>query len=178
VICEHRLGRARGQRVGLSFGGGGTGKEYCRDGRCITEHEQGVIEANLIASCSDDGIYINRSATSRISHNTLVDTGGIVVRYAESSADVSGNLVDGAIRTRDDGLLRASDNIETALPSLYLAHHPVRELYVAAPALRLEWRTSPQQRVIDGTPPADLCGTHRSNHPVYGAFEDFRSCLR
>ncbi|MDT1847664.1 right-handed parallel beta-helix repeat-containing protein, partial [Acinetobacter baumannii] len=58
VVCEHLLRGHPGQRVGLSFGGGGTGKPYCRDGRCDAEHEGGTMRANLVASCSDAGIYV------------------------------------------------------------------------------------------------------------------------
>src|SRR5690606_6001729 len=77
VLCELALRGFPGQRVGLSLGGGGTGQDFCRDKRCITEQDGGVIDSNLIGFCSDDGIYINRAATSQIRQNTLLDTGGI-----------------------------------------------------------------------------------------------------
>ena len=96
VVCEDRLRGFAGQRVGLSLGGGGSSADACRGGRCITEQDRGAIASNLIAACSDDGIYLNRAAASLITHNTLIDTGGITARFGESSADVEGNLVDGA----------------------------------------------------------------------------------
>lgn len=176
VLCEHRLRESPGQRVGLSLGGGGTGREYCRDHRCITEQDGGVIQSNLIASCSDDGIYVNRAATSKIWHNTLLDTGGIAVRYAESSADVAGNLVDGNIRARDGGVLRAADNIETSMTELYLGRHPVRDYYANAGGLNLVWRTEPPRRSNATPDVSDLCGARRPAQPVYGAFEDFSAC--
>jgi len=177
VLCEQHLRGSPGQRVGLSLGGGGTGVEYCRDHRCITEQDGGVIQANLIANCSDDGIYLNRAATSRILHNTLLDTGGIVVRYAESSADVQGNLVDGNIRSRDGGVLRAADNIETNMTELYLGRHPVRDMYVNAGALDLRWRDGPPHRNVVQDGLQDLCGVQWHEQPAYGAFEDFSACL-
>lgn len=177
VLCEHRLRDSPGQRVGLSLGGGGTGQEYCRDHRCITEQDGGVIQGNLIASCSDDGIYVNRAATSKILHNTLLDTGGIVVRYAESSADVAGNLVDGSIRSRDGGLLRTADNMATSLTELYLGRHPVRDLYADAAGLNLAWRSGPPRRSVAAPDVPDLCGVVRPGQPAYGAFEDFGACL-
>lgn len=131
IVCEEHLRGAPGQRVGLSLGDGGTGAAYCRDRRCITEQDRGAIESNLIASCSDDGIYLNRAARSRITGNTLIDTGGIVVRFPESTAEVTGNRVDGAILARDGAALHAAGNHSTALPWLYLGWHPVR------------WRFSP-----------------------------------
>jgi parallel beta-helix repeat protein len=120
VVCENRLRNAPGQRVGLSLGGGGTGAAYCRDRRCITEQQGGVIQSNLIASCSDDGIYINRAAGSVVRHNTLIDTGPLVVRFAESSADVEGNLVDSAILNIDNAVLRHADNRQTSIASVVL----------------------------------------------------------
>jgi hypothetical protein len=177
VLCEYRLRGAPGQRVGLSLGNGGTGKQYCRDKRCITEQVGGVIEANLIAFCSDDGIYLNRSAASKILHNTLIDTGGISVRFAESSADVEGNLVDGAIRSRDGGLIHAGGNYGTPTTQLYLGMHSIRDLYFNPEELDLRWKDTPPRRANSGAAPLSLCDTGRRTNPVYGAFEDFSTCL-
>jgi len=177
VVCENRLKGSPGQRVGMSLGGGGTGKSYCRDQRCITEQDRGVIASNLIASCSDDGIYINRSARSQILHNTLLDTGGIVVRFPESSADLEGNLVDGSIRSRDEGILRQNDNLETSMTSIFLGLHPVRRLFVDGGQSGLQWAGDPPRRKHVEHAPLDLCGVSRPQHPVYGAFEDFSACL-
>lgn len=175
VLCEYHLKDPGGQQVGLSLGGGGTGREVCRDKRCVTEQDEGTIRANLIASCSDVGIYVNRSATSQIIHNTLLDTGGISVRFAESSADVEGNLVDGAIHKRDNAILRESDNMTTSMARLYLGSHPVRAL--------LEPGVS---HMLSGVPPRrearvrvpDLCGTGGHGVRAYGAFDNFADCLR
>lgn len=171
VVCEERL-RGPGQRIGLSLGGGGTGKQYCRDSRCIVEQEEGVLRANLIASCSDEGIYLNSAARSRVEHNTLIDTAGIMVRYPTSSAEVEGNLVDGAIRTRHGGVLRARDNVETAMVQLYLGMHPVRALLADG---SYDWTGAPPRRAVP-TAGTDLCGARRPPAPAYGAFESFAAC--
>ncbi|MFZ6843715.1 right-handed parallel beta-helix repeat-containing protein [Undibacterium sp. RuTC16W] len=177
VLCEHLLRGATGQRVGLSLGGGGTGKEYCRDGRCITEQDKSIIQSNLIASCSDDGIYLNRAAASVVTHNTLLDTAGITVRFPESSADIEGNLVDGAIRSRDQGLLRSQDNKETSIALLYLGYHPVRSLFLQPEAANFMVKDQlPRRSDTPGKLP-DLCGDSRPATPSYGAFEDFSGCL-
>ena len=178
VLCERFLHGLPGQRVGLSLGGGGTGKAYCRDGRCITEQDDSVIRSNLIASCSDDGIYLNRAARSKIFHNTLVDTGGITVRFPESSADVEGNLVDGAIRSRDEGLLRVADNKQTAIAQLYFGLHPVRDLFLAPGVLDFSWKDSSPQRASVSSMAVGLCGKPAVTLSRYGAFEDFSSCLK
>jgi parallel beta-helix repeat protein len=177
VWCEHRLRAAPGQRVGLALGGGGTGKPFCRDGRCITEQDGGVIDSNLIASCSDDGIYLNSAARSTIRHNTLLDTGGISVRFPSSSADVEGNLVDGAIRSRNDGVVRPVDNRETPIALLYLGQHPVRRLFTAPETLDFTWSGAAPRRQAAAALPNDLCGAARPDNPHYGAVEDVAACL-
>jgi hypothetical protein len=179
VLCEQRLQGLPGSRIGLSFGGGGTGKPYCRDQRCVTEQEQGVMRANLVASCSDAGIYVNAGARSRIADNTLVDTGGIEVRFPESSAELDGNLVDGPIRSRNGGLLRLGDNRDTPIAYLYAGWHPQRALFAAPQAFDFGWReAAPARTPAPGDVPGrDLCGAARPAQPRYGAFEDFGACL-
>jgi hypothetical protein len=56
--------RRPGSGSGLSLGGGGTGAEFCRDGKCIVEQQGSSIRANLIAACSDVGIYLNSAAAA------------------------------------------------------------------------------------------------------------------
>lgn len=176
VVCEDRLRDSPGQRVGLSLGGGGSSRNACRDHRCVTEQDHGVIASNLIASCSDDGIYLNRAAMSAIVHNTLIDTAGITARYGESSADVEGNLVDGVIRGVAGAAVHEGDNVVTRLAALYLGSHPVRRLFADAPALDLHWRGEPPRRHHVTPPPDDLCGAARTQQPAYGAFEDIARC--
>lgn len=178
VVCEHLL-RNPGQRVGMSLGGGGTGKQYCRDGRCITEQDDSVIRSNLIASCSDDGIYLNNAARSVVSHNTVLETGGIVARFAGSSADIEGNLVDGAIRTRDGGTVRARDNVDSSIMAAYFGLHAPRNQFTGWSVATLAWAGEPLRRK---QPPAgevpDLCGAPRTAAPAYGAFETLAGCRK
>jgi parallel beta-helix repeat protein len=178
VLCEDRLRGAPGQRVGMSLGGGGTGKAFCRDGgKCITEQADSTLRANLIASCSDDGIYLNSAARSKLIHNTVVDTGGITVRFPASSAEIEGNLVDGIIRSRDSGVLHLGDNRTSSVARLYLGSHPQRSLFRDPLAFDFRWREPAGRRQIRGEPVPDLCGRERSDMPRYGAFDDFAECL-
>ncbi len=177
VLCEHRLRGAPGRRVGLSFGGGGSDARGCRDRRCVVEHDDGLIANNLIASCSDEGIYINRSARTRLLHNTVLDTAGVVVRFPESAAHAAGNLIDGALRARDGGALDATDNRTPWLAAAFVGLHLVRRLFADADALDLRWNGAPPRRANAGAPPTDLCGARRAVPPAYGAFEDFRRCV-
>jgi parallel beta-helix repeat protein len=174
VICEHLIKGAPGQRIGISLGGGGSEQEFCRDARCITEQDGSTIRSNLVMSCSDDGIYINRSAISHVEHNTLIDTGGISVRFAESSAELEGNLVDGIIRRRDGATLYTTDNIQTSPSRLYVRSHPVRNLFRTLRTL--QWDTAPPRRIAGAKHFPDLCEPERPAAPTYGAFEDFSKC--
>jgi hypothetical protein len=98
------------------------------------------------------------------------------VRFPESSADVEGNLVDSSIRSRDGGVLRKADNLETGMGSLYAGRHPVRDLFVNAPGLDLQWRAKPPRRAQAQAKLPDLCAPARPELPLYGAAEDYR-CL-
>jgi hypothetical protein len=177
IICEHHLRGEVGQRVGLSLGGGGTGKQFCPDHRCVTEQDRGVIESNLVMACSDDGIYLNKAAASRIVRNTLIDTGGIEVRFAESTADVEGNLVDGKIRSRDGGLIRERDNIDTNMLSLFVGYHPVRNMFNDPSMMDLGWRQKPRLMSSPNTTSNGLCDQEDKLPHMIGAFNDFNTCL-
>lgn len=175
VFCEWKL-RGTEQRVGLSLGGGGTDRALTRDqGRSGFEQSHGVIRDNLIAFCSDVGIYVNRSTRSMIEHNTLIDTAGIDVRFAESSADVAANVVDGAIRAREGGLLRDRANEAGPLLGLFLGYHPVRSFYRDPAALDFGWAARPSTPGVGGGR-ADLCGVPRGAEATVGAFDDWNRC--
>ncbi|KQQ87021.1 right-handed parallel beta-helix repeat-containing protein [Massilia sp. Leaf139] len=177
VLCEALLASQPGQRIGLSFGGGGTGKPYCRDGRCITEHDGGSMRANLVAGCADVGIYLNSAANTHLTDNTVLDTAGIQVRYSTSGASLNGNLVDGPLRADEGGVLRVGDNRATPIWQLYVGHHPQRGLFADPARLDLRWDGTPPRRTAQD-PAAGLCGAARGPQRAYGAFDDFRSCLR
>jgi Right handed beta helix region len=176
VLCEAALTGQPGQRIGLSFGGGGTGKRYCRDGRCITEHDGGIMRANLIAGCSDVGVYLNSAANTQVFDNTLLDTAGVQVRFPTSSATLAGNLVDGPLRADEGGVLRGEDNLSTPIWQLYLGHHPQRGLFADPARLDLRWRDDAPRRDA-GHPAPGLCGSERGTQRAYGAFDEFGRCL-
>lgn len=109
VIGEYR--HTGGVRVGLSLGGGGTGKQFFRDGKTDIEHTKGIIRNNVIMHCKDVGIYLNKAAHTRINHNLLYNTMGIDVRFPESFATIENNLLTGRIIDRDGGTSNRSNNL-------------------------------------------------------------------
>ena len=179
VLCEWHLRGAigsTGQTVGLSFGGGGTGPEFRRDGGVSGyEHVDGVMADNLIAFCSDDGIYLNRAANAVLRHNTLLATSGIDVRFTESMAHLDGNLVDGAIRARDNALFWGEGNEATTLTGMFVGHNPARAHFVDPARLDLRWKSLPE--LVHPDTGTDLCGADWGGGAVpAGAFQDFRQC--
>ena len=178
VWCERRLQGLPGQRIGLSLGGGGTGREVCRDRQCITEQDGGILRANLIAGCSDAGIYLNSAAASKVADNTVVDTGGIDVRFPTSSAQLDGNLVDGSIGSRNGGVLHLGDNRTAPVWQSFAGWHPVRSLFADPGSGDFSWRGNAPLRGRSAASGAiGLCGTARRAEAAYGAFDSFGDCL-
>jgi hypothetical protein len=96
--------------LGLSLGGGGSLKRDRRN-QNSAEHIGGIIRNNIIMHCSNDvGIYVNRSRNSLIEHNILYNTLGIDIRYPESEAYVSNNIISGRIKIRDSAKLIQHNN--------------------------------------------------------------------
>jgi parallel beta-helix repeat protein len=177
VVCEWKLRGVPGEHIGLSLGGGGTDLYARREqGRSGFEQIGGIIRDNVIASCDDDGIYLNRAARSIVDHNTLLDTAGVDARFVETSATVTANVVDGAVRMRDGASLRGQDNSEPYLMALFAGWHPQRASFNDPATLDLTWRGSPD-RLPDTDPRADLCGHQRGAQSAIGAFDDFSECL-
>ncbi|RKG94581.1 chondroitinase-B domain-containing protein [Corallococcus carmarthensis] len=95
-------------RIGLSFGGGGTGNEFCAPAfdptvPCSPEHTDGIIRNNIVANCSDVAVYLNKAANTRVLFNTFISTTGVDYRYAASTGEATGNVMSGLIRSNRDG---------------------------------------------------------------------------
>ncbi|HET6606038.1 MAG TPA: chondroitinase-B domain-containing protein [Rhodopila sp.] len=177
VFCEWRLHGTPGEHVGLSLGGGGTAPGFRRDeGHTGFEQIGGIIRDNLIADCSDDGIYLNRAARSVVDRNTLIDTAGIDGRFVETSGTVIANLVDGVVRGRDGANLRGWDNDATPVLALFAGWHPERAYFRDPADLDLTWRSIPDPP-HDVTQRVDLCGKPRTALAPPGAFVDYAACL-
>ncbi len=178
VLCEWKLRRrSYSPNIGLSIGGGGSFPDAIkRDlGHSGNEQSNGVIRDNFIAFCNDIGIYVNKGHRSVIAHNTLLDTAGISVRFADSTAEVVGNLIDGTLQTRDNAVVRARDNETTNLLGLFVGRHPVHDMFRDPARLDLRWRNRPDT-ITTGDMRPDLCGVERTGRVLPGAFEDFSRC--
>jgi MYXO-CTERM domain-containing protein len=112
VVCE--MLHSGQIRLGLSFGGGGSGPDnICEDGVCNPEHQDGIMRNNIIAHCpADVGIYVNEGQNSLIYNNTLYDTAGIDMRFVTTTGEVRNNLLNGQIRNRDGSTANFASNLE------------------------------------------------------------------
>lgn len=170
VVCALNVPNASEARIGMSFGGGGSGNpSICtRTTACPPETTNGSMHNNIVLNCSDVGIYLNHAANSRISHNTLVNTTGIDVRFSTSTATIGSNLIDGQIRNRDGGSHTAIANLVSAsLESFFIA--PLTgnlALSAGVGAIVGQAQNTAQTQISD-----DFCGFARDSNPDIGAIE-------
>lgn len=155
-----------GLRVGLSFGGGATDANVCRDKQCITEHTAGVAANNIVAHCNDFGIYVNTSNQTLIAYNTLINTLGIDVRFAASSAIVYANLLDGLVRSRNGAQLEQGMNVRVELASVF----------ADADRLQLAFRRRPAEVPAQGMITNDFCLRLRAATSLPGALASELPC--
>jgi parallel beta-helix repeat protein len=164
VICsKHHIG---GARIGLSFGGGGTGRKWLIE---PYEHKGGVMRNNIIANCSDAGIYLNKAAETDLHNNTIFRTQGIDVRFPETNAVIRDNVFAGEIKSRDDGVFIDQNN-------LWMVYSDKFEKYYTAP-FDLDFSVLRNAPVIDSGVAGsqlghDFCGNERGDGlPDRGAIE-------
>ena len=123
VICA-KDDPTGGTRIGLSFGGGGTGNQFCAPAYdpgvpCSTEHYDGTMRNNIIVNCSDVGIYLNEAANSKLLYNTLIATAGIDFRFATTTGEAVGNVLAGQIRNRDGATGTKANNSEMVPAAMF-----------------------------------------------------------
>ena len=163
VVCE--LLHRGGVRLGLSFGGGGSGPpRICEESTCTPEHQGGVMRNNIILDCPTDvGIYVNAGRDVQLLHNTLVGTTGVDLRFGSTRATVRGNVMDGRIRERDGGQGILTDNLEQADPAWF------RD--VAALDLSLVGDPPLVDQATEAVVTDDFCGRQRDGSHDLGALE-------
>jgi hypothetical protein len=161
VVCTPAAVGRPGLRLGISIGNGGTGAEFCRDRRCVAEHDRALVANNVVAHCNDAGIDIATSRAVQVLHNTLVNTQGILVRNPPADARVVNNLLDSAVRARRGTTLSAdTGNRRTGDLGAWLAD---------ADALDLRWREAPEPVAAAAEVPLDFCGRRRAGLSEPGA---------
>lgn len=159
IRCEWRL--RGGTRIGFSFGGGGTGLSFCRDGKCRVEHTRGIMRSNVVMNCPNDvGVYLNKSKDTLIYNNLIIKTRGIDVRYDGSSAKIFNNVIDGRILARQGGTYTEQHNAISTWDAVL--DRDISDSLFAAPQIGDLRATAPDRLVGMGEPLAeparDFCG--------------------
>jgi hypothetical protein len=92
-------------RVGLSLGGGGTGRDFCQSDACEYEHKTGSIRNNMVVNCENDvSIYLNNTIQSGVADNLLVNSLGIDISPKDIGAEIFNNKMHGSIYDKSDSL--------------------------------------------------------------------------
>lgn len=163
VICSPTDVSRPGERVGISFGGGGTQPAaVCRsDGCAAFEHRHGLAANNVVAHCNDAGLDINRASDIVLAHNTLINTAGFSARRAPTQGRLLSNLFEGNISARDGAALGLEWN----------AHAPLTRVFVNPDALLLQWFEPPETIPSRTFVTNDFQGLSRQDATLPGALE-------
>ncbi|MCP3063726.1 right-handed parallel beta-helix repeat-containing protein [Myxococcus sp. K38C18041901] len=175
VLCV-RDQPASDTRIGLSFGGGGTGAAFCAPAfdatvPCDPEHSDGIIRNNIVANCSDVAVYLNRAARTQVLFNTFIGTTGVDFRFASSTGEAHGNVLSSVIRSRDSGSFTAGTNLTNVATGTWTSWYvaPVKgDLTLKGPVTQLVGAAAPRTSVTD-----DFCQRPRPTSGSYtlGALE-------
>jgi hypothetical protein len=178
VVCSR--GRYEpGTRIGLSFGGGGMAPALCpphwdANTPCDPEVTDGVIRNNIIANCSDVGIYLNHAAGTKVLFNTLLHTAGIDFRFPSSSGEARGNLASTYVHDRDGGSHTDGGNLsgidDDVLDGLYKDAR-FGDLRLAAGTAGLDKAGVLGKAGEDARAPDDFCGRKRTPPLDFGALQ-------
>jgi len=160
VVCTSRDISQTGIRVGISFGGGGSGASFCRDGACQNEHTGGIASNNIVAHCNDFGLDVLKGSHIVLAHNTLINTSGISARGEETSVLVYGNLFEGRIVSRNGARTKTLVNEEA----------PVASFMNAPDRLDLAWLKKPENIPSLPAVSKDFCAHPRASATLPGAF--------
>lgn len=163
VICSPTDVSRPGERVGISFGGGGTQPAtVCRsDGCAAFEHRHGLAANNIVAHCNDAGLDINRASDIVLAHNTLINTAGVSARRAPTQARLLSNLLEGNISSRDGAALGLEWNAQV----------PMAQVFVNPDALLLQWFAPPETVPSRTFVTNDFRGLARRDPTLPGALE-------
>lgn len=177
VICAANLA-GEYTSIGLSLGGGGSLQAHRRN-KNPAEHVNGIIRNNIIMHCANDvGIYLNRASNSQVHHNTLYNTLGIDVRFAESSGGINNNILSGRIKKRDKGEFTQKNNL-IVKQNFFTGKDNMSDYFTAPDIGDFSWKDSFRVNGYKDLAPSlfyDFCGNRIKNGYV-GAFSGEQFCL-
>lgn len=165
-----------GAVVGISFGGGRMGVQWCAAGNqgaggCVCEDYDGVARNNIVMNTSDVALHVNSACGSKFLNNTVYNAAAMLqIQSFEGVGDIEmrNNVLDGALPARNN--LVASDNLaDVNFADLY-SDASTLDFSAGAGAAALAASASLTGVVTD------YCGITRSNTPSRGAIEMPAAC--
>ncbi|MBF5042024.1 PE-PGRS family protein [Aggregicoccus sp. 17bor-14] len=163
-------------RIGLSFGGGGTGPAFCAPAfdantPCDPEHSDGMMRNNVVVNCSDVAVYLNKAANTKVLFNTFIKTGGVDYRYASSTGEAHGNVMSSVVRNRDGASSTAGTNLMNVADATWSSWYQAPlagDLHLKGNVSQLIGAAAPRATVTD-----DSCARARpsSGNFTLGALE-------
>lgn len=94
------------QQVGIGVGG----QTAARQRRAALEQQRSLLAHNLVLNCNDAAVDVQAASEIELRHNSLLASGGILLRGVGSSAELVANLSSGAWYPRRGTLLGGARN--------------------------------------------------------------------
>ena len=173
VIGAKVLPPGAGAAVGISFGGGGTGPQYCATDNmdasyCTCEDFRGIARNNIIVNTSDAGLHTKRACGSKFENNTVFGAGiGLQIQIEGPMAPVE--LHNSILNGSTSGKLLASDNLLGVSPADF------KKIYADPDALDFSQGSDPSAALHKGPSLPDVTddyfGAPRGVMNTWGAVE-------
>ena len=175
VICARDMAPFGGA-VGISFGGGLTGSQFCPNNDCSCEDTDSIARNNLVLNCNDAGLHTNFACGSKFYNNTVYNTGiGLQIQANGNGAavEVMNNVFSHRL-TGDDNVVESNNRFDVPNSEFDLAY---------GDPLNADLSSGPDPSGFEGTAmplsdvPNDYCGTARdAANPDLGAIEFPAAC--
>ena len=157
--------------VGISFGGGRMGTQWCAAGNqgaggCICEDYDGIARNNIVVNTSDAALHVNSACGSKFLNNIVYNSDTMLqIQSFEGVGDIEvrNNVLDGGLPSHNN--LVTSDNIMNADFAALYSNADALDLSAGVGAGALA-ANAPLPGVV-----ADYCGVTRSSTPSRGAIE-------
>jgi len=176
VAGSYERSHGGGISVGISFGGGRMGTQWCAAdntgaGGCTCEDFGGIARNNIVVNTSDTALHVNSACGSKFLNNVVYNAPTMLqIQSFEGTGDIEvrNNVLDGG--------LPGSSNV---VASGNMTNADFAALYNNASALDFSAGTGAGDLAANLPLPdvtTDYCGTPRSNAPSRGAIEMPAAC--
>lgn len=176
VAGNYDRGTSNGAVVGISFGGGRMGVQWCAAGNqgaggCTCEDFGGIARNNIVLNVSDAALHVNSACGSKFLNNIVYNSATMLqIQSFEGTGDIEvrNSVLNGGLGPRPN--LVTSNNITNA---------DFAALYSDASALDFSAGAGAGALAINAPLPevaTDYCGTARSSTPSRGAIEMPAAC--